>query len=386
MGHKYKVMHLVNQLTVTCSAVDQLLVHDRKKYAISVMSYFEDEISLKIELPPDIKKYAFKGSYAPRDVIRFWRFVKEHEIDVIHTHHTYTSAVARLIGLLTGVKTLHEDGGGHRSYSLQSQMLNTLTLWMGDAIVCVSNFVYDSFNPVEKLTVARRKVRIIPFGINLDHIKKRSYDRRSFDSDYGFKGGEFVISHTARLVPVKDEPFLLRLAADMMKADDRIRLIIAGDGEERPMLERLAKDLGIERRVIFTGLVTREEVYRILYFSDLFMMTSDSEGMSASLVEALGFGVPAVLSDIPSFREALGTSNAGILIDKKAGVADGAKKALDMINAAEFPEMKKRAKRLAYETFDIKVCIRAFEAIYDSLLGVKAPDTRQKPEMFLVGK
>lgn len=360
------ILHLVNNLRVTASVLDQVWAHDLSKYRIVLMSYLEKEIDRSIKLPKGVVTCAFGGTYGFKDIFRFKKYLEDNGVDIVHTHHTFSSAVARIAGRLADVKTVHEDGGGHQSYSMQSQALNTMTFWIGDAIVCVSNFVYDTFNPIEKLTVAKRKVNVIPYGVNLEHLKNRTYDRQAFYRDYGLDGSEFIISHTARLVPVKDEPYLLRLCAEVMRADNSVRLIIAGDGEMRAALEGLVKELGIEKKVIFTGIVPRDEIYRILHFSDLFAMTSDSEGMSVSLIEALASGVPAVLSDIPSFRETLAGSEAGVLINKKNALKENAKKVLDMMTSTS--GKKEHALKLAYQTYDMKVCIGTYEALYDRLL------------------
>jgi glycosyltransferase involved in cell wall biosynthesis len=78
---------------------------------------------------------------------------------------------------------------------------------------------------------------------------------------------------------------------------------MVGDGPKRDYLESIVRRLDISSNVVFTGLVDRDRVYRILSVSDFFIMMSRTEGHSVSLLEAMRYGCVPVLSRIPSFME-----------------------------------------------------------------------------------
>ncbi len=80
----------------------------------------------------------------------------------------------------------------------------------------------------------------------------------------------------------------------MLLEREDLRLVITGDGPERPALERYAAELGIQERVIFTGYLDREELVQLYKQADLFVFASKTETQGLVLVEALAAGTPAV--------------------------------------------------------------------------------------------
>lgn len=102
-----------------------------------------------------------------------------------------------------------------------------------------------------------------------------------------------VIGHVARLCEVKNQKYLLNIAKATMQSNENTVLLIVGDGEERNALEEEAKSLGIAEKTVFLG--ERQDVPALLRAMDVFVLTSFSEGLSVSAVEAQASGVPCVL-------------------------------------------------------------------------------------------
>lgn len=104
-----------------------------------------------------------------------------------------------------------------------------------------------------------------------------------------------VVGHVARMCAVKNQPFLLRVAAEMVRINPDTKLLLVGDGETRGELEALADKLHLKNHVIFTG--ERKDVPDLLRAMDVFALPSFSEGLSLSAVEAQACGLPCVVSD-----------------------------------------------------------------------------------------
>ena len=116
----------------------------------------------------------------------------------------------------------------------------------------------------------------------------------------------------ARLNVVKDQGTLLRAAREVVDRYPAFRLDLVGDGPERGALERLRRDLGLEDHVRLVGY--REDVQALLQASDVFVLTSRSEGLALTLLEAMAAGLPVVATDVGGNREVVARGETGLLV------------------------------------------------------------------------
>jgi len=119
--------------------------------------------------------------------------------------------------------------------------------------------------------------------------------------EFGFEENSFVIATSGILIKSKSFDFLIQAIAETKLK--QINLLIIGQGKEKASLEKLADQLGIGSQVHFTG--WRRNVIPLLQGSDLFVFPSAQEGMSNSLLEALGCDLPCLVSSTPENREVL---------------------------------------------------------------------------------
>ena len=161
-----------------------------------------------------------------------------------------------------------------------------------------------------------------------------------------------VIVAVGRLVRQKDFATLLRAFARSAAARDA-RLMILGEGPERPVLERLAAELGIADRVAMPGFVPHP--YAFLGHARLYVMSSEWEGLPTALIEALAVGVPIVSTDCPSGpREILRDGAYGRLVP----VADPDALAAALSDALAAP--RQAAPREAWQPYTWDAAIDAY--------------------------
>jgi glycosyltransferase involved in cell wall biosynthesis len=140
------------------------------------------------------------------------------------------------------------------------------------------------------------------------------------DSVPGFtrrRSGELVIGTVAPLRPEKNVGRLLRVFA-MLDSSLAARLVVAGDGIERDRLERLAAELGIAERVIFTGQVAPESV---LGTFDIFALSSDTEQMPNALLEAMAASRAIAAVDVGDVKRIVCGDNRDFIISRDDGPA-----------------------------------------------------------------
>ena len=126
------------------------------------------------------------------------------------------------------------------------------------------------------------------------------------------QNGSRLLVAAGRLVPQKDYPTMLR-ALKIIRQRHDARLMILGEGEQRPRLEGLVKELGLESYVSMPGIV--KNPYAYMARADLFVMSSAWEALPTVLIEALALGAPVVSTDcVNGPREILQDGRYGALV------------------------------------------------------------------------
>ncbi|TSC87178.1 MAG: UDPglucose 6-dehydrogenase [Parcubacteria group bacterium Gr01-1014_8] len=172
-------------------------------------------------------------------------------------------------------------------------LLARFVLSQADCVRVVSERIKRS---LDKLHL-RVPVSVLPVFIDAEVIDAaQPLQKRSVYPDF-----EKIILVVSRLEPEKNVTAALRALPDILKAQPGTGLVIVGDGSLREQLERLAKELGIEKRVAFAGSTKPYPYYKA---SDLLLSTSDYEGYGMVVVEALYAGCPVISFDTGVAREA----------------------------------------------------------------------------------
>ncbi len=201
-----------------------------------------------------------------------------------------------------------------------------------DAIVCVSDGVADDLARTAGLPRAR--IRTVYNPIVTPALAALAAELPAHPRLTQPDGPPVVVG-AGRLTPQKNFPLLLRAFA-RLRADRPARLLILGEGRERPRLEALVQELGLGMDVALAG-YTRNP-YAAFARAALFVLSSDLEGLPAVLIEALACGCPVVSTDCPSGpAEILERGRYGELVPTgdEAALAAAMARALDQPPAAE---------------------------------------------------
>ncbi len=241
----------------------------------------------------------------PALILRFRRVIRQERPVIINSYLLHTNLFSRVFGRLFGVpiiicsvRNIHRD----RPFW---NWLDKRTQGLVDAYTPNSESVRRFL--VEELRLPPGKITVIPNCVDEQRIRERvaGTDRRAKRAALGITENEFVITYVASFKAQKDHATLLEAFALLGGSLRRsARLLLVGDGELRNGMERLARHLGIARRVLFLG--ERDDVVEILAITDCFAFPTLHEGMPNALLEAAAAGVPIVCTDIPENREVVG--------------------------------------------------------------------------------
>ncbi len=226
------------------------------------------------------------------------REIRGRRLDVLHAMWAHEPGfLAALAGRLTGTPVvvsllggeladLPEIGYGGRRSAVNRRLIRS-ALRRADRVVCGSEWLHR----LASRHVQPERLVTLPFGVDVERFGPEAGDgaqeRRRLD-------GDPCLLHAGSLVPVKDQDTLLRAFARVVAAHPRAALHLAGEGELRPRLERLAVELGISGRVRFLGHVPHDELPGLYRQADLHVLPSLHESMAMVTLEAAACGCATV--------------------------------------------------------------------------------------------
>jgi glycosyltransferase involved in cell wall biosynthesis len=224
-----------------------------------------------------------------------------------------------------------------------------------DGLVVASNGTKKDC--IENYKARPENVTVIHNGIDADYIRKRSLE----PLDVSIPPGYSVISTAGRLAYEKNLPLLLNAFA-LIRKTKRVKLLVLGDGHERPQLEKLADALGVINDIHFLGY--QENPYKFIRRSDLFVHTCLLEGFGNVIVEAMACGIPVVATDCPyGPGEIIKDGESGILVPMDSVDVLAETMSLILNNEQRRKELSKKGYNRSLE-FSVDKMVRAYEDFF----------------------
>lgn len=234
--------------------------------------------------------------------------------DIVHTHQIGTlfyagPAVASLGRVRT--KVVHtEHGREPYTTSARRRWLGRLAGLYAERFFCLTRDMAEAVTAAR--IIPREKVHLIHNGIDLSNFR-RSHDRSTVRRLLGIPDNAPVIGTVGRLTPVKEQGLLIRAFFEVSRQIPAAHLVLVGDGPLLEDLQAQARRLGVEDRVHFTGYQPDSAPY--LQAFDVFALTSRSEGMPQSALEASVCAVPVVAPRVGGLPELIEPGRTGVLFD-----------------------------------------------------------------------
>jgi glycosyltransferase involved in cell wall biosynthesis len=300
-----------------------------------------------------------------------WMLRNRRRFDILHANRSSSGLVAGLIGFALGKRVLYKLTRGDEvdAKGLGTGLLGRAKIWcLRRTVGKFVSLTDETEQDLLALGVSRARIARIPNGIEVENRTKH-YDRAAVLADLAWPPDVRVVTFVGRLVHAKGLDWLLEVWKVVSAQEPRARLLIVGDGAERPALTALAQTLGIGNTVTFLG--RQEDVYRFLAVSDVFALPSRMEGMSNALLEAMSQGLPVVVAD-----DQLG-GNRSVVTDGKDGIVvpfgdtDAfARTLLALLRDRELrDEMGRRAGQKVEEAYSIEAVARRYMDLYEELMG-----------------
>ena len=299
------------------------------------------------------------------------RMIREEGYEIIHCHGARGNMMGALLRRATGlpvVTTVHSDYRldylGRPFSRLSYGTINTIALRLLDYRIGVSDAMTDllisrGFDPDKLFTIYNG----IDFTPRTPALGREEYFRSvGLDAD----GDSVVVGIAARLNPVKDIGTLVRGFAIAHQSCPKLRLLIAGDGEQMDMLKKLSAELGVERQVCFAGWITDTDSF--YHAIDINTLTSLSETFPYSLTEGARAALPTVASRVGGVPYLIEHGIHGLLFE--AGDAEGLARCL--VSLARDPTLREHLGQRLYQRakadFSLESTLERQLTIYRTIL------------------
>ncbi|MBR6627535.1 MAG: glycosyltransferase family 4 protein [Lachnospiraceae bacterium] len=305
----------------------------------------------------------------------------EWKPDIIHSQCEFFSfQFAQRISKLTGaplVHTYHTLYEQYVTYVIPSrrvgkhmvQNLSRMRLKGVNVIIAPTGKVEDALRGYG----VDNDICVVPTGISLEQHYRRvsEEDRLRKRKELGISADDQVLLNLGRLGTEKNLEELLEFYRAARYENPGLRFLIVGDGPDKKQLEELAQKLGIDRDVIFTGMVDPGEVQEYYQLADVFVSASTSETQGLTYIEAAANGLPLLCRKDDCLQDIIIEGVNGYVYSSEEEFHE--KLGMIMKN----PEWRKRAGRQSEkiaESFDKEHFAATMESIYESVIAGEQPD------------
>lgn len=355
----FRVCHV--SMTLLTGGLERLLVEMSKHIDPNALAF--DFVSLSDVGAPaeELRELGFpvtelnfdgrKGKWAL--VKQLTRHFRAGQYDVVHTHNTYPQFYAAPAAwharVPVVVNTQHGRGCG-QGFKARGQF--AIANMFTDCVVGVSEDATRLCQGQDRR--AAKKMRCIWNGVDLERFEFRGV------------ANELHAVSVARLSREKDYGTLIRAMAIVRERQPDFRVTIVGDGAERTGLEQLSRELDVADRVTFVG--ERSDIPEILATAGFFISSSRTEGISLTLLEAMGVGLPVLTTAVGGNPEIVDDGRTGRLVpsENPQALAD----AIDQMcrDREMWPTMGELGRDRVERHFSLRNMIDRYSALYEELL------------------
>jgi glycosyltransferase involved in cell wall biosynthesis len=293
---------------------------------------------------------------------RLFRLFRDLRPAIVHTHHFNQLFYSALGAKLTGARIIHTEHSveylKRRRYRVALRLLSILC----DEVIAIGD---DGAHALTRRAgVPECRLAIVRAGVDVAAFQTSRSEARAA---LGIPDSQPVIAIIARLFPEKNHKLLLASFKEITRRIATAKLLIVGDGVEKQAIADEISKLGLSGSVNMMGV--RRDIGGILAASDLFVLSSDREGLPIAVLEAMAAGRPVVATSVGDLPSIVKQGETGLLVP--AGDQDQLAEAIYSIlsRPEQGAEMGAKARRLVEESYGMRTMIARIEKMYDQALA-----------------
>jgi len=364
-----KILHIVNSLS--CGGLEKMVVElasstINKGIQPTIACLIPDGELVALAKDKGLKVFSFvKGNGF--DITLIWKIanvLRRERFDIVHTHNMapliYGTLAVKLFGLKT--KLINTRHGREAKSTLSF-------VWAcNDTVVPISNDAKRRLLQYNR--VDGNKIRVIYNGVSFDDFRiLPNPELLEIKSEFAISPEIKIIGTVARLSSEKDQMTLLESFSEVHRQDPETLLMLVGAGPEESELRRATQLLGIDGCVKFLGF--RHDVSRLMNIFDVFVLSSITEGISLTLLEAMAVGKPIVATNVGGNPEVVVNEETGLLVSPKEPDV----MAQAILRLLANPDLAKRmglaGRKRVEERFSLERMTHEYIQVYKEVLGIK---------------
>jgi sugar transferase (PEP-CTERM/EpsH1 system associated) len=289
--------------------------------------------------------------------------IKKERADIVHTHNEKALFYGAISGFICGVPVVHTKHGKNQ-VTMQARLRNHLLARLCKKVIAVSRDA--AIQCIEKEYIPSNKVIVILNGVDIETFTKMG-EGELCSKMPRINEGVIVLGIVARLAEVKDHATLFQACRILCEREIDFVLMVVGDGPLKDKLEIFTDSLGLSKKILFLG--ARRDIPDLMNVMDIFALSSISEGISLTLIEAMACRLPIVTTNVGGNPEVVLEGKTGFLVPPQNAEALADK--LEIL--IKKPELRKRmgdaGRDRAVKNFSMQQAVHNYEMCYRNILG-----------------
>ena len=346
--------------------------HDRFDVSVAYKSEypgFESDLLLPLR-NMGIMLVSMRGRklFALTGIIDLYKHLKDNSIQIVHCWDAL-SIIGRFLKLFAHHRVIDSYGNPVTSKgSFIYYWVNKITSILMDGVIFQSDGIKSSFEVNNVIYLINKEIATIHNCINASKITRNFFNTNETRKELLIRDDDIVLTNVALYNNQKGQSYLLQAMKIILEQKPQAILLVVGWGPLENELKMMARNLGIQNRVSFTGKCQHDEVFRLLSITDIFVFSSLWEGFGLAMGEAMAMGKPIVSTETDGSRALVIDKETGLLVPPRDPIA----LATAIISLLNEPEkmrlMGQRGQQRINAFFTPEIFIRSHEAFYYKIL------------------
>ena len=301
---------------------------------------------------------------------------------ILHSHTSKAGLLGRIAAHLTGVPIIvHTFHGlvlkGHYG-PLKTNVARAVERWLArfsDRLIAVGD--EDKKDLLAYGIAPSHKIDVIPLGLELDNFIDNRRRRGVLHRELGLSSANRLIGIVGRIAPIKNHRLFFDAMARVLAQHANAHVVVVGDGDLRPEMERYVGERGIASRVSFLG--WRHDLPQVYTDLDVVVISSNNEGTPVSAIEAMAAGRPVVATRVGGLPDVISDGETGYLV--APGNAEQLASAVERVlrDGETTDGLRRNARESVKHKFAVERLTADIDLLYRRLLAEKGLENKLDP-------